>query len=298
VTILQAAGRRRGRDKSTGRGRLSLYRPSTEIAAVNQRAAHEPVRVSPDTFRLLQRAAELHRETEGAFDITIAPLVRAWGFMGGDGHLPDRDQLAAARACVGMHLVTLDPARFTVRFQRPGVMLDLGAIGKGYAVDRAAETLRELGVQSALIHGGTSTVFAMGRPSDAPSWKIAVEAPRQSAASPAALLAQIELHDESLSTSAVWGKAFVDGGKTFGHVIDPRSGQPVQAAFLATLVAATATASDALSTALLTLGPDGIETMARTRPTLRALVVMASEGGPAYRVASQGITVCSGASPE
>jgi thiamine biosynthesis lipoprotein len=178
-----------------------------------------------------------------------------------------------------MHLVELDPQAFTVRFQRSGMMLDLGAIGKGFAVDRAAEVLREAVVTSALIHGGTSTVLAIGTPTDAPSWKIAVEYPRAHPDKPAPLLAEIELHNESLSTSAIWGKCFQKEGRTFGHVLDPRSGEPVQAALLATVVAPTATETDALSTALLTLGISGLEAIRNCRPAARALVMAAGETG-------------------
>src|SRR6185436_14924553 len=111
-------------------------------ARVNARAAHEPVRVSVATFRLLEIARGLSALTEGAFDITIGPLMRCWGFVRGTGQVPAESEIADARACVGMDLVTLDSGGFTVRFAREGVMLDLGAIGKGHAVDVAAAVLR------------------------------------------------------------------------------------------------------------------------------------------------------------
>ena len=165
-----------------------------------------------------------------------------------------------------MSLVQLDPSDFTVRFARPGVMLDLGAIGKGYAIERAAEVLREAGVTSALLHGGTSSVQALGHPPDAEHWKIAIEQPQagpgfQPASPPSeppatspALLATVPLRDEAMSVSAVWGKSFQAEGKTFGHVLDPRTGQPVTGTVLAAVVLPSATETDALSTALLTLG--------------------------------------------
>ena len=269
---------------------LSLFRPTSEIANVNARAAHEPVRVSPETFHLLQHAARLSAETGGAFDITIAPLMRAWGFVGGTGHLPDPTELAAARACVGMKLVELDSANHTVRFARPGVSLDLGAIGKGYAVGRAAELLRDLGITSALIHGGTSTACAIGHPPDAESWRIAVEYSRVSPEIPAPLLAQIELRDEALSMSAGWGKSFQANGREYGHVLDARTGEPANRALLAVVVTQCATETDAFSTALLTLGASGMETIGKLRPGLRALVVAGSERG-ACEVESRGVTV-------
>src|SRR5258708_33041238 len=109
-------------------------------------------------------------QTDGAFDITIAPLVHCWGFMEGSGRLPSEDEIEEARGKVGMNLVQLNSRDSCVRFEREGVMLDLGAIGKGYAIERAAEGLREAGVASGLLPGGTSTVDALRRPPDEPHW--------------------------------------------------------------------------------------------------------------------------------
>src|SRR5262245_55384650 len=174
---LRAAGEEAFDEIERIEARLSLYRPTSEIAHVNARAAREPVRVSPASFRLLEHAARLSAESGGAFDITIGPLMKCWGFVQGTGQVPTPEALVEARAKTGMRLVELDADRFTVHFVREGVMLDLGAIGKGYAVGVAAETLREAGVTSALIHGGTSSVYALGCPPEADAWKVAIEEP-------------------------------------------------------------------------------------------------------------------------
>ncbi len=285
---------------------LSLYRPATEIARVNALAHREPVRVSPPVFRLLEHARKLHRETGGVFDITIAPLMRCWGLMGETGQVPSSEELAAGRACVGMDLVQLDPANFTVRFERPGVMLDLGAIGKGYAVEKAADLLRELGVTSALIHGGTSTIYAIGHPPDQEAWKVTLELPAglaRNAPDPdgsPALLAVVPLRDESLSVSAVWGKSFESGGRTYGHIFDPRTGAPTDNALLAAVALPSATETDALSTALLTVGPAGQDSITALRPGIKTFVVQRKEGRfslahhgidpwPAFRAVVDGI---------
>jgi thiamine biosynthesis lipoprotein len=270
---------------------LSLFRPNSEIANVNARAADEAVRVSPETFRLLERAAKLSAETGGAFDITIAPLMRAWGFVNASGSLPDPAQLAAARECVGMNLVQLDAANHSVRFSRPGVMLDLGAVGKGYAVERAAQLLRDAGISAALIHGGTSTIYAMGCPPDSSAWKIEVSYPRNSIEEPAPPLANIELCDESLSMSAWWGKSFQANGKNYGHVIDPRTGEPANNALLAVVITRSATDSDALSTALLTLGPNGFDKIVSLRNEMRAVVVAAGEAKNHFHIEARGVSV-------
>lgn len=270
---LRAAGEEAFDEIQRLEARLSLYCDSSEIAHVNARAVLEPVRVSPGVFRLLAQAASLSAETGGAFDITIGPLMKCWGFVRGSGQLPDPASLTAARAGVGMSLVELDATNFTVRFKREGVMLDLGAIGKGHAVGVAAEVLREAGVSSALIHGGTSSVFALGHPPDAEAWKVAIEQTAEDRDAAGTLLAVVPLCDEALSVSAVWGKSFQSGGKNFGHVIDPRTGEPAERALLAAVVLPDSTQADALSTALLTLGPAGTEMLQRIRPASRSVVI-------------------------
>jgi len=284
---LRAAGEEALDEVERIEAQLSLYRPDTEIARVNALAHREPVRVSPPVFGLLQHAQQLHRETGGAFDVTIAPLLRCWGLMCGRGRVPSLEELAQSRTLVGMHLVHLDPVNFTVQFERAGVMLDLGAIGKGYAVEKAAGILRELGVTSALIHGGTSTIYAIGCPPDQDAWKVALELPPGIGPSPdqrtrevsPSLLAVVPLCDESLSVSAVWGKSFQAGGRTYGHIIDPRTGSPTDAAIMAAVVLPSATETDALSTALLTSGLTCLPQITGLRPGMRAFVLQPGEGG-------------------
>lgn len=315
---LRAAGEEALDEIDRLEAQLSLYRPSSEIARLNARAAREVVRVTPPLFRLLEHARRLHQETGGAFDITIAPLVRCWGFMGGSGSLPSPGQIAEARAKVGMGLVLLDPENVTVRFAREGVMIDLGAIGKGYAIQRAADVLRETGVTNALIHGGTSTIYALGQPPGADAWQVAIEhpasrvAPQESpetgscavlrpafspasppssaalssaespqlgAASHSESFISISLRDEALSVSAVWGKSFQAEGKTYGHILDPRTGWPAAGAVLAAVACVSATETDALSTALLTLGQEGHQHVGGLRPGMRTLVASETKDG-------------------
>ncbi|MDB6067887.1 MAG: FAD:protein transferase [Pedosphaera sp.] len=287
---LRAAGEEALDEIERLEAQLSLYRPTSEIARVNALAAKEAVRVTPPVFRLLQQAQGLHRETGGAFDITIAPLVRCWGFMGGTGQMPEAGELAEARARVGMQWVELNEEDFTVRFAREGMMLDLGAIGKGYALERAAGLLREAGITSALLNGGTSSVYALGKPPDAECWRVAVECPPQ--AKPDAEVPYsitVPLCDEAMSVSAVWGRSFEAGGKAFGHVLDPRNGLPVEGALLSVVVLSSATETDALSTALLVSGEAGYERMAGLRAGMRSLVMSGSASGDGLRIVRRGI---------
>ncbi len=309
--LLRAAGEAALTEIERIENRLSLFRPATEIARVNAFAATEPVLVSPEVFALLQRAQHLSTETGGAFDITMAPLLRCWGLLGrNEGRVPNAEELAAARDIVGMKLVELDAVNRTVRFAKPGVMIDLGAIGKGYAIEQATEILREAGVTSALLHGGTSSVMAIGAPPDAEAWKVmidrAVAAPKAFGVSPLHRIppeagshssgptpspgvsgsdverldggvshrtgetpVPLSLRDESLSVSAVRAKSFVAEGRTLGHVIDPRTGEPTGGALRAAVVLPSATEGDAFSTALLVLGAEGRERIGQLRPGMR-----------------------------
>lgn len=276
---------------------LSLFRDTSEIAHVNARAAGRPVRVSPEVFRLLEVAGDLNRETGGAFDITVAPLMRCWGFHGGTGQLPRSEALGQARRCVGMEHVVLDRASWTVRFDQHGVSLDLGAIGKGYALDRAVELLRDAGVTSAFIHAGTSTVAAIGEREDGAPWKVALDfpawpepgersKPAESSGEPLTVLA---LKDEALSVSGMNQKFFRAGGTVYGHVLDPRTGAPATEAVMSCVVLPSATETDALSTALLVAGLEGAGAIFQVRPNMRALAATKEAGS--VRVAAHRIDV-------
>ena len=320
---LRAAGEEALDEIERLEAQLSLYRPTSEIARLNARAARQPVRVEPGLFRMLQHAQQLCRESGGTFDITVGPLMRCWGFLKGSGALPSPEEIEAARAQVGMQHVQLNPKDFTVQFLREGMMLDLGAIGKGYAIEQAADILREIGVTSALLHGGTSTIVAIGHPPDADDWKVAIEYPKdrrtgvppvpeateageegrerswdaklgEAANRPEAcpgLLAVVPLRNESLSVSAVWGKSFQSGTQTYGHIIDPRTGQPASRAALAAVALPSATETDALSTALLTVGIPGHDAIANLRPGMRTLLL--AREGENLRVETRGIAEAS-----
>jgi thiamine biosynthesis lipoprotein len=202
---------------------LSNYQLDSEWSALNRHAAERPVRVSAELFDLLERCVGYSEESEGAFDITVGPLVRAWGFYQDEGRLPGAGQLSDAASRVGFRHVRLDRAARTVRFDRAGVELDPGGIGKGYAVDRMVDVLRRAGVRMALVSAAGSSMYAMGAPPGEPrGWRIPIRAPGD----PQAAAAEVFLEDASLSTSGSYEKFFRAGGRVYSHIIDPRSGYP------------------------------------------------------------------------
>lgn len=293
---IRAAGEEAMEEITRLEAELGFYQSGSEIYRLNQQAAEQPVRVSPMLFSLLQRCGELNQETDGAFDITVAPLLKCWGLAGGTGRFPDPQEIATAQDKIGFDLLEFDSEESTVRFKKPGVLLDLGSIGKGFALDLAAEVLIECGIESALLHGGTSTSYAIGHPPEAEVWRVAIVKPESGVTLDTAhstpeqeeILATVELRDSSLSVSAVWGKSFQHDGKTYGHVIDPRTGHPVQGALLSAVVTDRATDTDALATALLTLGSIGHEVICKSQPDLKSLVAIPTESDN-YTVISNGI---------
>jgi thiamine biosynthesis lipoprotein len=213
---------------------LSNYKPDSEWSEVNRNAAERPVKVSRELFRLLSACLQYSREGEGAFDITVGPLMKVWGFYKGSGHLPHRAEVQAALTKVGYQHILLDPAAQAVRFDRPGVEMDPGGIGKGYAVDRMVDVLKQNGVRIALVAGSGSSIYGMGAPPDQPQgWRTEIKDPWDARKT----LAEVFLKDMSLSTSGSYEKFFRAEGITYAHIMDPRTGYPAQGSVSVSVVA-------------------------------------------------------------
>jgi FAD:protein FMN transferase len=213
---------------------LSNYLPESEWSRINREAAERAVQVSPELFTFLSDCMEYSRASEGAFDVTVAPLIRAWGFLGGDRRIPSRDEISATLAMVGYQHVHLDARTRTVRFDRGGVEIDPGGVGKGYAVDRIVEILSERGFRNALVAASGSSIFGLGNPPEEPrGWPISIADPWDHRKN----VAQVFLKDGSLSTSGTSEKSFRAGGHRYSHIMDPRSGVPAESAVQVTVMA-------------------------------------------------------------
>lgn len=253
---------------------LSHYLPESEISYMNAHAASEPVRVHPEVFELIQHAVRLSEETRGAFDITVMPLIRCWGFFAGIGQIPDAQTLAEALECVGFSHLHMDAESLTIAFAREGMGVHLGAIGKGYAVDRAIEVLRAAGVEAAMVHGGHSSVRAYGAPPDTGGWQMNLPHPLH----PERSLAHLLLRNRAISTSSATEQYFERGGHRYGHILDPRTGLPVESNLLCVCVLADeATVTDALSTAFFVLGERGIREYVSTHRGVQVAILRRDE---------------------
>ena len=273
---------------------LSFFQPTSLIGTINRSAAHAPVEVEPWLFDLLALATRLHEQTGGAYDITSAPLWEAWGFARRDGKIPSDDQLAEARSHVGSHLLELDSDRRTVRFRSPGVRISLGSIGKGYALDVCGRWLLESGMDDFLLHGGQSSVLARGFVEQGPPekdqteqrpWEIGISDPRR----PERRLGIVRLHNRALGTSASQFQSFRHRGRRYGHVIDPRTGQPADGVLSTTVLAPTAALADALSTAFHVMGSADSLAYCRTHPEIGMVMVCPSHGGADAELFSAGL---------
>jgi thiamine biosynthesis lipoprotein len=250
---------------------LTVYRDDSEVSRLNTQAAEAPVAVEESLFQLLARAKHLWQETGGAFDVTLGALIKAWGFYRREGQVPNPEQLAEGRTRIGFEHVHLDPEGRRVSFDVPGLEINLGSIGKGYTLDKVAGLLRREGnVRHALIHGGHSSVIAMGdEPGSRRGWSIGLLDPENSQRR----LAVLRLHDRALGVSAATYQHFVHDGRKLGHILDPRTGWPAAGIRLAAATAPTAAEADALATAFFILGVDQARAYCDAHPGIGAALL-------------------------
>ncbi len=257
---------------------LSNYRPASELSRIGREIATRPVTTDPETFAFLDRSLFWSRESDGAFDITVGPLLRAWGFFAHAGRIPSPGERATLRAHVGWRHLQLDPANRTVRSTPPQALeLDPGSIGKGFAVDHVIAGLREQGITAAFLSAGNSTLYGLGAPPGSSGWPVNVPDPHH----PGHTAATILLRDTSLSTGACTENFFIRNGHRFCHIFDPRSGRPVESMLQTTVIDPSATDSDALSTIAFVLSPESARRLFDQHPSRRALIFGQSPARPA-----------------
>ena len=258
---------------------LSNYRPTSELSRISREAGNHPVTTDPETFAFVRTSIDWSRRSNGAFDITVGPLMRAWGFFFNHGRIPSQAELDALRKQIGWQNVKLDPATRTVSFTNHANMeLDPGGIGKGYAVDRIVALLRQQRVTAALISAGTSTIYAIGKPPGTPGWLIHIPDP----AHDGKILTTVALADTSLSTSGCTEKFFIKNGHRYCHILDPTAMSPVENMLQTTIIAPSATDSDALSTATFVMGPEASARLLRSCLHSAAVFVAGTLQVPRY----------------
>lgn len=256
---------------------FSTWRGDSELARFNRQAPGQPFAVSPETVAVFAAARRVHALSSGAFDVTVAPLARAWGFGPGPGlpTTPSEERLAALRPAVDQALVRLDVRAGTLTRARSDVECDLSAIAPGYAADGLIEDLAALGYRDALVDVG-GELRAVGRRADGKAWRVGLDSPAGGR-----LDVEVPLRDAALATSGDYRNAWLDErGARRGHVLDPRTLRPVAHALAAvTVVRPSAAEADGLATALFVLGPQAGRALAEREGWAALFVVRTARGG-------------------
>jgi len=246
---------------------MSHYKADSPLSRLNRDAARGPVTVEAELFDFIAEALRYNRDSGGAFDVTVGPLMKAWGFFRGEGRVPSEDELRVARGHVDGAHVKLNPIARTIAFDHAGVELDLGGIAKGYAVDRVASFLKGRGITAALISAGGSSIYGLGAPPGREGWDVEVQDP----VDPRRAALMVRLRDRALSVAGSSEKSFEAGGVTYSHIMDPRSGRPVQGVLTVAVLTDSATTGDALDDAFFVLGPEGSRAYLRRLPGTEAM---------------------------
>ena len=250
---------------------LTVYSEKSDMSWLNHSAFAAPVQVEERLFRLLELAKQISIDTEGAFDIASGALIKAWGFFRGPPRVPSREEIADCLSTVGMHHVELNQEARTVRFNRCGVEINLGSIGKGYALDCMAQQLRDQHqCSAALLHGGRSSVYAIGsQPGERGGWRVGIQHPWQ----PGQRLGIVRLRNQALGTSAATFRHLDHEGRKLGHILDPRTGWPAEGIASASVIAPSAAEADALATAFFILGVEKARDYCEKHPQVSAIIL-------------------------
>lgn len=236
-------------------GMLSIYRPDSEVTRVNRSAGKEAVRVSEETFYIIEKAVEFSVISGGAFDITVLPLVELWDFPDG-GRVPSDEEISEALELAGYRGILLDREDSSVKLTREGMKIDLGAVAKGFVVDRMADILRGAGMSGALVNAG-GDIYALGTSYSGGGWRVGLRHPREKQK----IVDVFTLEGRAAATSGDYERYFTLDGERYSHIIDPVSGRPARGVMSATVLAETCMEADALATMLFVLGPEEAESI-------------------------------------
>lgn len=253
---------------------MSTYREDSDVSRVNAGAGGEPVPVDPEVMAVVRAAKEYGDLSDGMLDVTVLPLLQAWGLVEGEGRIPDAGALEKALSLVNYGNIVLDDEAGTIRLSEPGMRLDLGAIAKGYAVDCAVGVLRARGIARAIVNAG-GDLYALGERGDGKPWRVGVQDPLTQQG----MLATLDIADASLATSGNYEKFFTIDGKRYCHILNPRTGWPVEGMLSVTVLAETAMQADALATAVFVAGKERGLALVEQLPGVEAVLASYPAGG-------------------
>lgn len=231
--------------------KMTSHCEDSEIIRINKASGSKFVRVSPDTFYVIEKGLDYSKKTGGRFDITIGPLVQLWGIGTENERIPSQAEINETIKLVDYKQILLDPDKKLVKLNQSNMALDLGAIAKGYAADEVVHILRNKGIKSAVIDLG-GNIFALGKKSDGSPWRVGIQDPSGNRGSS---FATVEVSDKTLVTSGPYERFFEKEGKRYHHILDPDSGYPVQKGLISsTIISENSMEADAISTAVFAMG--------------------------------------------
>ncbi|GMW01442.1 MAG: hypothetical protein AMXMBFR84_25790 [Candidatus Hydrogenedentota bacterium] len=248
---------------------ISEWRPDSQTTYLNEHAGGKPVPVHNDLFRLLSVSKHFHEVSGGTFDVTVGPLVTLWQQCRKEQRIPTKDELSEVLGVVGSDKLILEDLDRKAGLAKVGMSITTGGIGKGFALDKAAEVLRFHGVTSAILDGGESSVVAIGTPPGELGWTVQVRHPYNKQGS----IETVVLKDESYSASAGMGDSYVVDGKGYGHIFDPRTGMPPEGMVMVVAIAPTGAESEALTKMFYIQGREAAERYCQENPDVRAVLV-------------------------
>ena len=246
---------------------LSTWIPASDLSRVNAAAGREPVRVAPEAFLLIERSLEMAALTEGGFNIAVGPAVEAWSVTE-RAHIPAADELAGLKPLVDLGQVRLDEQAGTVFLARPGMRIDVGGIGKGFAADRAAASMQEAGATAGVV-ALSGDIKTFGRMPAGERFRFGIQHPRKEGA----ILASLELENEAISTAGDYERYFERDGVRYHHILDPRTLQPARQCRSVTVIATEGTVADGLDTGIFVMGPDRGMALVERLPDVEAVIV-------------------------
>ncbi len=264
---------------------MSNYREESELSRINRLAAREAVHLSAPMLSVLTAAQQVSARSHGAFDITVGPIVRLWGFHDKKPHQPTAAELDAVRPSIDYQNLLIDTAARSVRFARPGVEIDLGGIAKGFAVEIAANTLRRRGLAGFIDAGGNQ--YLLGTPIGKRTWNVGIKDPDHRDR----LLGSVETMETSVSTSADYATFVEIDGRKFGHILDPRTLRPSNKALSVTILSRDGTMADAMSTAAFVLGPTAGLRLVDSIPGMAAVIAYRRSDGTVALAISPSLSV-------
>ncbi len=250
---------------------MSFQSAKSQLARINQAAGGKAVSIDAELFQLVLQSKYYAELTAGAFDISIGPLSRLWGLDNKQYRKPSSEEIAAKLPLVGYSMILTQSKPPAVRLARPGMSIDLGAIAKGYAVDKAINILKRRGISSALVNAG-GDIRTIGTRPDGNLWNIGIQHPRK----PKQILASLRVDNQAVVTSGDYEQFFMYQGVRYHHILDPATGRPARGCQAVTVVAQSTAAADALATGVFVLGPEKGMKLIEGLPDTEALIVDAA----------------------